>query len=197
MFRYKTVEIMKHDYWQWPSYLNTKQIKDINNYIDSSFFEKEPEECAALDAESNRKKFLETKLIPFFKLKNYLPNLWDIISATNLNNFGYDIIPFNDTCDSIHYNKYSSKTKDRYDWHVDGSKSSLLDIKFTVLINISNKKYTGGEFKLFNTNEYIVNELSNPGNMIMFRSYLNHKVEKVTSGERRTLALFIKGPAFR
>jgi len=197
MFRYKTVEIMKHDYWQWPSYLNTKQIKDINNYIDSSFFEKEPEECAALDAKSNRKKFLETKLIPFFKLKNYLPNLWDIISATNLNNFGYDIIPFNDTCDSIHYNKYSSKTKDRYDWHVDGSKSSLLDIKFTVLINISNKKYTGGEFKLFNTNEYIVNELSNPGNMIMFRSYLNHKVEKVTSGERRTLAIFIKGPAFR
>lgn len=197
MLWYKLVEIMKHDYWQWPSYLSTKQIKNINNYIDSSSFEKEPEECAAVDMQSNRKKFVETKVIPFFKLKNYLPDLWDKISTINLNNFGYDIVPFNDIYDFIHYNKYSSKTKDRYDWHIDGSRSLLMDVKFTLLINISDKKYTGGEFKIFNTTEYFVKELSTPGNMIMFKSYLNHKVEKVTSGERKTLALFIKGPAFR
>ena len=69
--------------------------------------------------------------------------------------------------------------------------------KFAILINISDSSYRGGDFKVFNNNEYKVHELNTPGNMIMFKSFLNHKVEKVTAGERKTLSFFIKGPSFK
>ena len=97
----------------------------------------------------------------------------------------------------VNYNIYSSKNKDNYDWHVDGTLNPLIDIKFTILINLSNKPYKGGDFKIFNSTEYKIPTINTPGNMIMFKSFLNHKVEKVTEGERITLDIFVKGPAFK
>ena len=38
--------------------------------------------------------------------------------------------------------------------------------------------------------------LDTPGNMIVLRPHIFHKVDPVTSGERRTLSLFITGPKF-
>jgi predicted 2-oxoglutarate/Fe(II)-dependent dioxygenase YbiX len=42
-----------------------------------------------------------------------------------------------------------------------------------------------------------IKELNNSGNTIMFKSAINHKVTPVTKGERRTLAIFLYGPAFK
>ena len=187
----------KLEYWQWKNYLNSSALKQLNKFINKSILKDEPIDCAATE-NGNTKKFLKTKLIPWINIKDYLPYFWDKIKNVNLNSFGYDIIEPS-VFDSVHYNIYSSKSKDRYDWHVDSAsiEDPLVDIKFTVLINISDKKYTGGQFKMFNTNEFEATELNTPGNMIMFKSYINHRVEKVLTGERKTLALFIKGPAFR
>lgn len=187
----------KLEYWQWKNYLNSSALKQLNKFINKSILKDEPIDCAATE-NGNTKKFLKTKLIPWINIKDYLPYFWDKIKNVNLNSFGYDIIEPS-VFDSVHYNIYSSKSKDRYDWHVDSAsiEDPLVDIKFTVLINISDKKYTGGQFKMFNTNEFEAAELNTPGNMIMFKSYINHRVEKVLTGERKTLALFIKGPAFR
>ena len=40
-------------------------------------------------------------------------------------------------------------------------------------------------------------ELDKPGSALMFKSHILHKVTPVTKGERRTLTIFLKGPAFR
>ena len=37
----------------------------------------------------------------------------------------------------------------------------------------------------------------NPGSAVIFPSFTNHKVEKITSGSRATLALWMDGPKFR
>lgn len=187
----------KFNYWYWNNYLNSNQLKEINKLISKSVMDDEPFHHAAKE-NGKTKKFLKTKLILWSNIKDYLPSLWEKIRCVNLYNFGYDIRePVEE--DSVHYNIYSSKSNDRYDWHVDAvlDDQPLIDMKFTVLINISNKKYTGGKFKLFVGSELEAPELDTPGNMIMFKSYLNHKVEKVLTGERKTLALFIKGPAFK
>ena len=48
------------------------------------------------------------------------------------------------------YNIYSSKTKDHYGWHYDQCTAIDMDMKFTVLINLSEKHYQGGKFEIFN-----------------------------------------------
>ena len=60
------------------------------------------------------------------------------------------------------------------------------------------KKYEGGQFKIMTASEpWHVKELDKPGNMIMFRSHILHKVEPVTKGERKTLTIFLLGPNFK
>ena len=43
----------------------------------------------------------------------------------------------------------------------------------------------------------ICNEFNKPGSAIIFPSFINHKVNKITSGKRHTLAIWLSGPKFR
>ena len=42
-----------------------------------------------------------------------------------------------------------------------------------------------------------VPELDTPGSMIIFNSYILHKVNPVLNGIRKTLSIFIQEPAFK
>ena len=84
---------------------------------------------------------------------------------------------------------------EEYNWHIDCTSEDNYDIKFTVLINISNTVYKGGKFKLWVYEKPLtIKELDNPGDMIMFRSYHLHKVTPILKGTRKTLTIFLSGP---
>jgi PKHD-type hydroxylase len=72
-------------------------------------------------------------------------------------------------------------------------KNDIYDLKYTVLLNVSEKKYTGGEFNIMLGDIFKFDTLNNPGSLIIFPSFLLHKVNPVTSGERKTLVVWKKG----
>ena len=77
---------------------------------------------------------------------------------------------------------------------LDFNNTNTHDIKFTILINVSEKKYEGGQFKIMTDSKpWHVKELDQPGSMIMFRSHILHKVEPVTSGKRYSLVKWTLG----
>ena len=47
---------------------------------------------------------------------------------------------------------------------------------------------------MFRANEIICNEFNTPGSAVIFPSFINHKVNKITSGKRNTLAIWLSGP---
>ena len=75
--------------------------------------------------------------------------------------------------------------------------SDKYDIKLTLLMNISQKPYEGGEFRYFHYEETTAKQFIKPGNVILIKSDIHHKVTPVTKGERTTLTHFISGPKFR
>ena len=77
------------------------------------------------------------------------------------------------------------------------SKNPVRDIKLTALLNLSEEKYEGGELVLFKTWEIVCKEFNEPGTAIIFPSFTNHKVNKIISGSRNSLALWMSGPKFR
>ena len=93
-------------------------------------------------------------------------------------------------------NEYDGNIKAEYDWHSDGSNNHTHDIKLTILINASVKKYKGGEFSLFVNKPIHIAKLDNPGDVLMFTSNICHKVNPITSGKRHSITLFYKGPKF-
>ena len=66
----------------------------------------------------------------------------------------------------------------------------------TCLLNCSEEPYEGGDLCLFRDKEIKI-ENFNPGTAIVFPSFINHKVEKITSGSRASLAIWMNGPKFR
>jgi len=88
------------------------------------------------------------------------------------------------------HNVYSSDIKAHYGAHTDASMSDIFETKMTLLINLSEGDYEGGEFSC-NEKEADFRE---PGTVLLFKSHLLHEVKPVTKGTRISLAYFIHGP---
>ena len=187
-----------YDFWFWENVFNKKEIIKINKCIEENFYKIEEKEytATALDINNNPKKNSLVKGIKWKKIKHLLENIHTEVISSARFNFGYDVFNVSDI-DNCLFNTYSYKNKSKYDWHIDKDKSDLYDVKLTVLINLSSEPFEGGDFKLFVNNEFIVPQLKEPGNVIMFKSQINHCVTPVTKGERKTMTIFIKGPKFR
>ena len=81
-----------------------------------------------------------------------------------------------------------------YDWHVDlgNGDASTRKLGFSILLN---EDFEGGEFQVFNNGIQTVDLRKNQ--ILVFPSFLPHKVGKITSGERWSLVCWIHGRCFR
>lgn len=107
-------------------------------------------------------------------LKNKIINtLSDIIKVK-----GYDL-----SFDSnFQFTEY--QTGGHYDWHTDSG--GVLSHRYCSLVIQLNEEYDGGELKIINNHKEIILE-KGVGNLFIFLSSLEHKVEKITEGTRYSL----------
>jgi PKHD-type hydroxylase len=61
----------------------------------------------------------------------------------------------------------------------------------TILLN---EDYEGGNFKFYDNEEDII---KGKGSVLVFPSYLQHCVEKITKGNRYSLVVWFLGPKFK
>lgn len=123
--------------------------------------------------------------------------IWRYCSEANRNAFGFDVNYLSD----IQYTKYYGNTNDKYDWHIDTfwANPTSFDRKLSIIIQLSDpSEYEGG---LFEFDPQIPqpdnNALRSKGTVIVFPSFLRHRVTPVTGGLRRSLVSWIEGPKFR
>ena len=184
------------DYYYFNNYLSKSEIVNLNKFIESNYYRKEPVGLAAKDANGKPIKNSDVFQIEYHKIKDKLNTIIQDAYGVGLRQFGYDLTHPNDL-DHLHLNVYSSKNQGEYKSHYDASDSNMWDIKLTLLVNVSLKKYEGGDFEYLNSQFIRVKELENPGSVLIFKSHFHHRVLPVTFGERRTLTHFMLGPRFR
>ncbi len=173
-----------------------EELLAINDTIQNSNTTKpEPEKFGASQANKQSK----VSLILWLEIKKHLEKLEDFIYDVNDEFFHYDIFDISD----FHYlniNEYDEENNS-YDWHVDCNVyGSEEDLKLTCLLNISTELYDGGRLCLHGLDEEdeerLLKEFA-PGHVLLFTSYRQHKVEPVTSGKRKTLSYWVRGPAWK
>ena len=122
--------------------------------------------------------------------------LWQYVEEANRVAFGFDI---NNICD-IQYTEYLDINKGHYHWHhdIDWVKDNAFDRKLSVTVQLSDPQdYKGGEFEF--------SEVPNPdtalskqkGTVLVFPSYLQHRVFPITQGKRVSLVAWFEGPRWR
>jgi len=180
---------MKHNYWSIPNFINKNQIKDI-----TLLMEKEGR-IFLNQAPTTKTSFC--KYVSYKRIKPLL-DLSEPISFINKKAFGFDLYPHGDDNNFI-FNKYEATNKGEYKFHTDGeSFKENYTIKLTSIINLSQTKYEGGDLVLYDMAQpRIVKEFNQPGTLLVFPSFILHKVTPVTKGTRASGVLFTDGPWWR
>ena len=188
----KIINTQKYDYWLWREFFINNELQNLKQQVDSLNLEIEPKEMGVESKKLTNSFTFEFKEISqldsMIRLKKY-------INYINECNFGYDIYEYSDF-DMVCYNTYEGDLKHKYDWHIDRASNLNIDFKYTVLSNISDN-YTGGGFELNLGGDIMKIDDFKPGAVLMFRSDVQHKVNPVLSGTRKTLSFFIRGPRWR
>ena len=123
--------------------------------------------------------------------------LWYFVNEANRNAFNFDISYLRD----IQYTTYQSSTADKYDWHQDTfwSNPTTFDRKLSVVIQLSDSdSYVGGDFQFDSQYEQPnLLRLRQKGTVLVFPSFLTHRVTPLLSGTRKSLVAWVEGPKFR
>jgi predicted 2-oxoglutarate/Fe(II)-dependent dioxygenase YbiX len=186
-----------NDYWCWDNFFNKEEIKKFNLQIKKNIVKKEDPKKAASGFENKILKKVNSYIVNLCSIIEFVKPVLESAHYANDKNFQYDLHYNPELHDTGNYNIYSSKNNSEYKWHTDASPDIRYDLKFTVLINLSEKKYTGGNFQIFNQHPYTIEKFKNPGSVLMFKSHLNHCVTPILSGERKTFTMFLHGPKWK
>ena len=167
---------------------NTEQISQINKSIKENLIKAE-------DGPSNNAiKTSQVTHIRLQSIQRLMIPLIDFVFSVNNNHYGFDLFPLT-ASKILNFNTY--KKDEEYTWHIDADMNSpIRDIKLTCLLNLSEEKYEGGDLFLFKDREVKVEKFE-PGSAVVFPSFINHKVNKIISGSRSTLSIWMWGPKFR
>ena len=96
--------------------------------------------------------------------------------------------------EQIQYTVYTSEDEGHYDWHIDMGPNKA-NRKLSLVCQLSDpSEYEGGELQINTGNVMVVEK--EQGTVILFPSFLLHRVTPVTKGVRRSLVLWIEGPPF-
>ena len=167
------------------------------------------EYCAALEKQQGEIKTSDSKnqinnniriseiswVNPNFDSDWFFNRILNVVNELNKNFYGYELYGFNE----MQYSEYNSSCLAKYDDHMDMFLGMPLDgawtpRKLSVTLLLSDD-FEGGEFEFYGHGND--QPQFKAGTLIVFPSFLIHKVKPVTKGIRHSLVAWCVGPKFK
>ena len=120
--------------------------------------------------------------------------LWEFVKKSNINAFGVDV--YNDA--EMQFTEYHAEEGGHYGWHhdINWNNTTNADRKLSITVQLSDPSdYEGGDFEFSEAG--MDGDFKSKGTVLVFPSYLNHRVLPVTSGTRKSLVAWFLGPRWR
>ena len=180
---------MRQQFHIWQSALSKQQINEILNLVDNNSLFNAPVFSSSKSIQKKR-----SSKICWVNESWVQELLWEYILEANKKTFHVDVINKSE----IQFTEYRSDEGGKYDWHHDVNWNSQdgVDRKLSVTIQLSDSnEYVGGNFEFDEIKTNVDFKLQ--GTVIIFPSYLRHRVSPVTFGTRRSLVAWYYGPKWR
>ena len=175
-------------------------------YLDNTFTETECDKIIKLGNKSKLKKGQTGNAIQSDKIRNsdvrfiqpdiasdwIYRRLTDATQHLNNDFFNFDLHGFGE---DLQFTKYEAPTG-HYAYHVDSGMGYKVR-KLSSVIQLSDEEdYVGGNLELKLGDEPVILSKKR-GTMLLFPSYVLHRVTPVTEGTRYSLVSWVTGPAFK
>jgi PKHD-type hydroxylase len=114
-----------------------------------------------------------------------------ITSTINHQQFMYDIIGV----DALQYTKYNIDQHYTWHWDVEFGWQNFQRKISAVMMLTGPDEYEGGELEVCNNGNFEDTQVLKPnkGDIVFFASWMPHRVRPVTSGERKSLVMWVMG----
>lgn len=192
-----------NQWWQfWPSRLTAGQCNDLINLaqslppIDASIGHGSSENIHNKDYRSSTVRWIPKHDLRFWDIINDIDYMFH---ESNKQAFGFDLTTFFE----LQFTEYHHDSGGKYDWHHDTfwTGSSLIRRKLSMVIQLSDPSdYDGGDLEMYQDDCGIVPDrdaIRQRGTVIIFPSFLRHRVTQVARGTRYSLVCWHEGPYFR
>ena len=127
-------------------------------------------------------------------------DVWKFIErkffVANANCFGLDI----NYLPSLQFTNYKSSNEGHYDWHEDvfWESSFIYDRKLSMVVQLSDPDtYSGCDLELQVPEAPNSQSLRKQGTIIVFPSFVKHRITPIMSGHRESLVSWVEGPLWR
>jgi len=118
--------------------------------------------------------------------------LGSLAIKTNNDCYWFDLLGFHQELQLTRYSK-----GDFFDWHLDFGAGEISTRKLSVTVQLSDPdEYEGGDLQ-FMINQKIVNAPRTKGTVIVFPSFILHRVTPITKGIRKSIVGWVSGPPYR
>ncbi len=132
------------------------------------------------------------------KLKFVFEKFNGVFEYVNSMFYNFDINGY----DYFQYAEYDAKESGRYNWHMDLGLDNLSEdaystrkLSMSMLLNTPGVDFEGGDFQTFFAKE--LNVPLKRGQILIFPSFIVHRVKPVTKGIRKSLVIWVTGPGFK
>ena len=180
---------MRELFQLWSASLTNQQIDDITQVATC-----QPEQGGTIFASSEIVAGTRVSTIRWLSEQWVKDLLWHYVRRSNYDSFNIDV----DNKAEMQFTEYYAKQGGQYDWHQDVHWNGQTDTdrKLSVTVQLSDtSEYEGGDFE-FDEVKTTANFRSK-GTVLVFPSYLRHRVLPVTSGTRRSLVAWFFGPRWK
>jgi PKHD-type hydroxylase len=196
--------VILNSYCFWPNIFSDEEIESIISILDNRELEKAKTGLGEGDSENK----MRVSDVHFFPPDNETSFIFErinhVVDNLNTNFFNFDINGY----DTIQYTTYNSKHHGKYDFHMDTHLDAagnnieqamgIRKLSVVVLLSDPQKDFTGGQFQMNYGAEGDAQTVDfKKGMMIVFPSFIIHRVLPVFSGIRKTLVTWVTGPKFR
>jgi PKHD-type hydroxylase len=146
--------------------------------------------------EDNTDKFRKSniKWLPFdSKWEWVIDRIMTHVIEANNTIWKFDL---NSIIDNIQYTEYEGNGG-HYDWHLDIGPGKISHRKISITIQLSDpEEYVGGDLEIMVGSDHTKIPRVK-GNVVVFPSFLLHRVVPLTSGNRKSLVLWVGGGQYR
>ena len=185
---------MKDNTWIWSSGFDEKLIKKVEEISEEKGLVLGEILNYGVNQNDSTKRISNICFIEDAEIREAI---WGYVTDANCHCFGFDIVNIFD----VQFGEYRAEDKGCYGWHCDSwfVTDKFVDRKLSIVIQLSDpSEYEGGElefdiegktFKPINFNK--------KGSVIVFPSFIRHRVTPITKGIRHSLVAWIQGPIFK
>ena len=183
--------INQTNYYWFENGFTTQEVDTIVN----GSLEYEFQRAVIMD-EGNTDKFRKSniKWLPFdSKWEWVIDKIMSQVTEANSAIWNFEL---KSIIDNIQYTEYEGNGG-HYDWHLDIGPGSISHRKISIVIQLSDPNdYVGGDLQIMTGSEYTTIPRGK-GNVVVFPSFLLHRVVPLTSGNRKSLVLWVGGDHYK